>query len=476
MKLSCGSLKPSTDGKKFTKAERNWLIWFGLVSVAVHGAMGMISTVYGPTQNYVACNIGSDPAEISTIWSVSGAGWMAGSIVSSIFFKRYVRQPKHKLIYFSIVMTIGGSLVATFPFAPSLAWLVVIQFVSYFFRGCFAAVNIAHFVYTMGPIRSRPFTMLVHCLVGAGYFIGSLIVRPFLPEESENSQAVCQDNSTASTSCDFEGAVPIMSGLPSVFWPYIILSVIVVAVSLLFLPLALCTSSKNFKMPVYKDDEEDEDAKTKDDFPRLFKWLPLIILVFFFYALSCGIERIFQSTVFTFGLCGPLELQPKDASLSDNSYNGGFMVGRIVGTLIAGFVLPRNMLSASLLVNLGAAILLAIVASNSAAGLYAGSAMVGFAVSWQYGSAFSWTAQKLDVTGILASLFAAACGIGGMSFVPLAGYLKKANPMAMIWIILSFTVAHVVLWAGMWFTARHLKAKEEKENRERSNKVELNKM
>ena len=66
------------------------------------------------------------------------------------------------------------------------------------------------------------------------------------------------------------------------------------------------------------------------------------------------------------------------------------MVGRVVGTALAAVLKPRTMLAVSLGSCLAASVLLAALGSLSPVGLYAGSAMVGFAVSWQYGSAFSW--------------------------------------------------------------------------------------
>lgn len=110
------------------------------------------------------------------------------------------------------------------------------------------------------------------------------------------------------------------------------------------------TDGKRFKMPIFYDVDRtmESDRKSGEDYKQLIPWIPLLFLIFLFYCISCGIERIFQSTVFTFGLCGPLELVPKHAATSDNSYNGGFMAGRVVGTAIAGFVRPRNMLIISL--------------------------------------------------------------------------------------------------------------------------------
>ena len=38
-------------------------------------------------------------------------------------------------------------------------------------------------VFTMGPIRSRPFTMALHSVIGIGFLAGTFLVKPFLPQE-----------------------------------------------------------------------------------------------------------------------------------------------------------------------------------------------------------------------------------------------------------------------------------------------------
>ena len=59
-----------------------------------------------------------------------------------------------------------------------------------------------------------------------------------------------------------------------------------------------------------------------------------IVLIFAYYVTTCGIERIFQSMTYSFGLCGPLKLNPAAAVITDNAYNGGFMSGRILSIFI----------------------------------------------------------------------------------------------------------------------------------------------
>ena len=265
---------------------------------------------------------------------------------------------------------------------------------------------------------------------------------------------------------DILDVVELLWGLPSIYWPIIISGVAVILSAWCFIPLAVMTvsSSESLDMPVHEDLQQDsfKDGWESSDSNTIRSFYPLILLVFLFYCISCSIERIFQSTVFTFGLCGPLALSPQSAAISDSSYNGGFLAGRVIGTLLAGFVRPRNMLLVSLTLCLAASVVLAATASSSALGLYVGSGLVGFGVSWQYGSAFSWTAQKMDVTGILASLFASACGVGGMASVPVIGFLtSKADPRSMIWAVLALSIVHWGIFGPMWLTAKRLKNKQE---------------
>lgn len=97
--------KQKSDSKSFSQAEINWLLWFGAVSLAIHGSMAMIGTVYGPTQPYIATFIGSNTAEMSFVWTFTGAGWLIGSIVSSAIFKRFITTAKYKVIFSNDILS-----------------------------------------------------------------------------------------------------------------------------------------------------------------------------------------------------------------------------------------------------------------------------------------------------------------------------------------------------------------------------------
>ena len=44
---------------------------------------------------------------------------------------------------------------------------------------------------------------------------------------------------------------------------------------------------------------------------------------------------IFCNQAYTYGLCGPLKLSPSEAVVTDQSYNGGFMAGRIASIFVS---------------------------------------------------------------------------------------------------------------------------------------------
>ena len=50
-------------------------------------------------------------------------------------------------------------------------------------------------IYTLGPVRSPPFTASLHAMVGLGFMLGSLVVRPFLPEKEEggDTEGICSN-------------------------------------------------------------------------------------------------------------------------------------------------------------------------------------------------------------------------------------------------------------------------------------------
>ena len=188
-----------------------------------------------------------------------------------------------------------------------------------------ACDNVAIFsisqVYSMGPVSSRPFTMLVHCTVSAGFLMGSLIVRPFLPEKLDEAEAkiVCEGmlhptqnltptksypnmilSGIVANSTSEANHIEYIGGIAAVFWPHLITAIGIVATSMAF--LCLPTKGSTFQMPIFSENKKTGPSETEygeeqtgeggnvDLKYKIF----FVSLVFTFYFISCAIERIFQ--------------------------------------------------------------------------------------------------------------------------------------------------------------------------------------
>lgn len=117
------------------------------------------------------------------------------------------------------------------------------------------------------------------------------------------------------------------------------------------------------------------------------------------HAKLCHIRsfKSLQTIANVFALCGPLKLPPRAAVVADECYNGGFMVGRFLSMFVVDRVSPRRMLKWSSVACLCAATAVALKADESAAVLYACALVFGFAISWQFGAAYSWASEHIDV-------------------------------------------------------------------------------
>merc|ERR1719244_2124371 len=86
--------------------------------------------------------------------------------------------------------------------------------------------------------------------------------------------------------------------------------------------------------------------------------------------------------------------------------------------------------------------------------LYTGVAIMGFFLSWQFGTGFSWTSQHMNITGRLSSIFFIGLGVGSLSSPPLAGWLFILSPMNVIFAVAVMVVIQVVVVGAMWVVTR----------------------
>ena len=110
------------------------------------------------------------------------------------------------------------------------------------FIGSFDTASNSLVLYMLGPDRSPPFTQSLHAMVGLGFMMGSLVIRPFLPEENEETGTVCHqsilnESVTQISNSSTEENLDIQE-LPNLIWPYGIVSIIHIVCSTAFLCLS----------------------------------------------------------------------------------------------------------------------------------------------------------------------------------------------------------------------------------------------
>lgn len=446
-----------------TQEEIYWAAAYLTLAWSAQLGNGAIQTITGPMQPYLAYNLRTDTQTINLVWTLGFSGFLIGSLFTSQVFTKYLTSSFKKLSFMSFVMLITGISTAALPFMPNLFTLLLCRFFQFLSYGIFLTADSILLVFTLGPEKSRPFINALHFFISIGFLIGTFLVQPFLPASSNK---VCQTSSTLnmtieedtstseslddSDAVDYDPVIPLLHGVQSITWPFIISGVWCILVAIGFIALA---KKERFSMPQFYS----KSVKHRDiGFEKLtlLRKSSFIFFIVLFFALSGGIIRVFQSMSMTFGLCGPLKLDAHRAALTDSFYSSGMCFGRLMSVWLAATLFPRTIMIICMLACVVGTVLLIFLAPLYHISLYTGVAIMGFFLSWQFGTGFSWTSQHMNITGRLSSIFFIGLGVGSLSSPPLAGWLFMLGPMNVIYSVAAMILIQVVTVIGMCIATR----------------------
>lgn len=449
-----------------TPSEISWAGSYLCLAWLAQLGNGAIQTITGPMQPYLAYNLGTDTQTINLVWTLGFSGFLIGSLFTSYIFTKYLTSSNKKLIFMSLVLLLTGVSTFLMPFMPNLPMLLVCRFFQFLSYGIFITSDSILLVFTLGPEKSRPFINALHFFISIGFLLGTFLVQPFLPASSDkvcssqtqvykdtkefNITNTLSEEAEDSDLVDYDPVIPILHGVQSIAWPFIISGVWCILISVGFFALSRV---KSYSMPQFYN----EDVKHKDiGFEKLssVKKNIFLFLIVIFFTLSGGIIRVFQSMSMTFALCGPLQLDSHRAALTDSFYSSGMCFGRLMSIWLATVVLPSSLLVICMISCLLGTILLIFLAPLYHTSLYVGVAILGFFVSWQFGTGFSWTSQYMNITGKLSSIFFIGLGVGSLSSPPLAGWLFILNPMNIIYAVAVMVLLQVGTVGAMWVVTR----------------------
>ena len=86
---------------------------------------GMVVTVVGPTQPYLALNVGVDIDTINLVWTFGFLGFTLGAIGTGLVFRRFCTTPKSKMMFLWSSMFLNGAIMITLPFIKNFPALVI---------------------------------------------------------------------------------------------------------------------------------------------------------------------------------------------------------------------------------------------------------------------------------------------------------------------------------------------------------------
>lgn len=438
-------------------SEQRWTsAYVGLAWLAELGN-GAIQTITGPMQPYLAYNLATDTSTINLVWTLGFSGFLIGSILTSHIFTKHLTSSKMKLGFMSSVLLSTGISTILMPFMSSLPLLLVCRFIQFLGYGIFLTADSVLLVFSLGPEKSRPFINALHFFISIGFLLGTFLVQPFLPGGSRVAICAGPDAGGTTNTTMQEELIPMVLGVQSIAWPFIISGCwcVLVAAGLLLLSCQSDAGWMPVSMPQFYD--ENTNTKGKDYGPAKLTYLKkriFLMLIILFFALSGAVVRVFQSMSMTFGMCGPLQLESHRAALTDSFYSSGMCVGRLASILLASRLLPSTLLVICMAASTFGAVLLTILAPIYHLSLYCGVAIMGFFVSWQFGTGFSWTSHHMNITGRLSSIFFIGLGVGSLASPPLAGWLFQLQPLAVLHLVLAMVLLQVATVGSMWLVTR----------------------
>jgi len=306
------------------------------VAWSAHICQGLCKGILGPTQPYLAQNLGVENKQINFIWTLGALGSCLATVVTGVIFKDHLKEKSHKLFFLSLCVLLAGAFIAVVPFVASFTVLLLTVLLSGIFQGSLSTASNSLVLFMLGPDRSPPFTQSLHAFVALGFVLGSLIVRPFLPAWEEES-SVCNELDIPTFHNDSESSAKlhddkIVSGsshITSISWPFLIIGSFNFLTAIAFLLLIVGgIPMPRFYESLAKHNEDVFTPKNNKTIERPKHQKSLLVLAFFYFAFTCGIEGFFQSQTFTFGICGPHRMEPEKAASLTTVYFASFLVGR----------------------------------------------------------------------------------------------------------------------------------------------------
>ena len=108
--------------------DNKWLAIYVVSSWLCNIGHGLMITVVGPTQPYLAQKVGVDIDVINLVWTFGFAGYFVGSMATGAIFKHYFRSEMSKMCFLTFTIGLNGVMMDGLPFISNFVLLIVYRF------------------------------------------------------------------------------------------------------------------------------------------------------------------------------------------------------------------------------------------------------------------------------------------------------------------------------------------------------------
>ncbi len=235
-----------------------------------------------------------------------------------------------------------------------------------------------------------------------------------------------------------------------VHFTYLIVGAYIFVSSLCFIIVYFihCTSIRNDPTKQGKNKNSgittEKNSGMKSQEPAWYRW-PMLVLMFFRFAIYVGLDIMTASFLMTFAVKG-LGWDKDTGVALTSCFRGVYSIGRGSSILFAVCITPSKMIIMNLvLINVGLGVLAAFFDYHPLI-LWIFISLAGFGMGSFYGASMSWADKYLNVTGKTGSLFILGSWVGLLTLPALTGYLfDNVSPFCYIYSCLGTSLALLVV-------------------------------
>jgi len=349
--------------------------------------LGLMSASLGPSLDVLRRRVGVGLGTIAVLFTVSAAGYLAGSVVLG---RRYDRGPGHPVMAASLLAGAAG--LVMLGFGPTLVTLGAAVAVMGFAAGGIdtGGNTLLTWIHVDGL---APAMVAMHAMFGVGASLAPLALAA----------------SRSATSGGIAAALVVMA------------------------VLAVTAAAAVGRRP----SPAAPDGRATGARPAPSRRALVAVASFFF--LYVGLELGFGGWIFTFAEARGFH-GPTTAAWLTSAFWIAFTVGRLLGVATARrFSATRLLLGDAALAVAGAGALVA--AGSNTTGIWLATVVIGLALATMYPSMMSLAAERITVTGTTSAWFVGGAGAGSLVLPWTIGQLfARSGPGTLPWFLLVSTV------------------------------------